>query len=70
MDDICIYYIEVRDKVDEEAFNAASPLKMTVTGVMPDSTVFTICSDQSGLVGMIRHLHRQGFVLLSVSRER
>jgi hypothetical protein len=30
----------------------------------------TVCTDQSGLVGVIRHLHRQGFVLLSVTRKR
>lgn len=70
MDDICIYHIKVGDKVDEDAFNAASPLQMTVVKADSDATLFTICSDQSGLVGLIRHLHRQGFVLLSVSRER
>ncbi len=67
MDDIRIYTIEVGDQVDEDDFNATSPLQMTVIKADSDVTLFTICSDQSGLVGMIRHLHRQGFVLLSVS---
>jgi hypothetical protein len=70
MHDTCTYQIEVRGQVDEDAFNATSPLQMTVVRLEPDATLFTICADQSGLIGLIRHLHRQGFVLLSVYRER
>ena len=70
MQDICTYHIEVRGQVDEDAFNATSPLQMTVVRVDPAATRFTICADQSGLVGLIRHLHGQGFVLLSIYRER
>jgi hypothetical protein len=35
-----------------------------------DITRFTVHTDQSGLIGLIRHLHGRGFVLLSVSHER
>ena len=69
MQAICTYRITVRDKVDETTFNATSPLQMTVVKVDSDATLLTICADQSGLIGFIRHLHRQGFVLLSVYRE-
>jgi hypothetical protein len=68
--DIHTYHIEVQDKVEEKAFNATSPLRMTVVREDAAGTLFTICADQSGLIGLIRHLHRQGFVILSVSRER
>jgi hypothetical protein len=70
MHDICTYQIEVQGQVDENAFNATSPLQMTVVRVDTAATLFTICADQSGLIGLIRHLHGHGFVLLSVYRER
>lgn len=70
MHDICTYHVEVRDQVDENAFNATSPLQIRVVRGDPAATLFTICADQAGLIGLIRHLHRQGFVLLSLYRER
>jgi hypothetical protein len=69
MQDIYSYHVKVRGPVDEQAFNAASPLQMTVVEAGPAATLFKIHTDQSGLIGLIRHLHRQGFVLLSVYRE-
>ena len=35
----------------------------------PAATLLTTCTDQSGLIGLIRHLHGHGFVLQSVTRE-
>jgi hypothetical protein len=76
MHDICTYHVEVRGQVDEKTFNATSPLQMTVVRVDADeehpyaATLFTIRTDQSGLIGLIRHLHGRGFVLLSVTCER
>jgi hypothetical protein len=70
MQDLYNYHIEVQDEIDEKAFNATSPLQVTVVRVGPETTLFKICADQSGLIGLIRQLHRQGFVLLSVHRER
>jgi hypothetical protein len=70
MHDVCTYHIQVQDQVDESAFNATSPLQVTVIQKDSDITLFTICTDQPGLVGLIRHLHRHGFVLLTVTRER
>ena len=70
MQDVCTYQIEVRGQVDENTFNASSPLQMTVVRMDTAATLFTIRADQSGLIGLIRHLHGHGFVLLSVYRER
>jgi hypothetical protein len=70
MHDICTYHVEVRGQVDENAFNATSPLQMTVVRVDAAATLSTVRTDQSGLIGLIRYLHQQGFVLLSVCRER
>ena len=68
MQEVCSYHIEVRGTVNEDTFNAASPLQITVKRVEGGATHFTVRTDQSGLIGLIRHLHRQGFVLLSVCR--
>ena len=70
----CIYRIVVRGHLDESDLNTMSPLQTTV--VPADeyekypraATVFTIYADQSGLIGLIRHLHGRGIVLLSVRR--
>ena len=64
------YRIEVQGQVDENAFNATSPIQVTVVRADPVATLFTICADQSGLIGLMRHLHGHGFVILSVTRER
>ena len=69
MHNICTYRIEVRDQVSENDLNATSPLQVTVVQENTATTLFTICADQSGLVGLMRHLHGHGFVLLSVIRE-
>jgi hypothetical protein len=70
MHELYTYHIEIRDQVDENAFNAASPFQMTVLRTGPAATLFAVRTDQSGLIGLLRHLHRQGFVLYSVQRER
>lgn len=76
MHDICTYHVEVRGQVDERSFNASSPLQVTVVGADAGkehphaATLFTIQADQSGLIGLMRHIHQRGFVLLSVTRER
>jgi hypothetical protein len=70
MQEICIYRIEVRGYVEENDLNTMSPFKMTVVRADTGATLFTIRADQSGLIGVLRHLHGRGFVLLSVTRER
>ncbi len=70
MQDIRIYRIEVRGQVDENTLNATSPLQITVVRGNTATTLFTVCADQSGLIGLIRHLHGRGFVLLSVTCQR
>ncbi len=70
MNDLCTYRIQLRGQVDEAEINAMSPLRMAVTKVDTDATMFTIRTDQSGLIGLMRHLHAMGFVLLSVVCER
>ncbi len=70
MHDICIYRIDVQGQVDENTFNATSPLQITVERADAEATLFTIHADQAGLIGLIRHLHQRGFVLMSIYREQ
>jgi hypothetical protein len=70
MYEICTYHIEVRGQIDENTFNVTSPLQVTVGQMDSAATLLTISADQSGLIGLLRHLHQQGFVILSVYREQ
>ena len=70
MNDIRTYLIQLRGQVNESDLDAMSPIQMTVIRADTASTLFTICTDQSGLIGLLRHLHGRGFVLLAVNCER
>jgi hypothetical protein len=70
MDKHCTYRIEVLNGLDEADFNASSPLQIRVVRREPDATHTLVVSDQAGLIGLLRHLHAQGFVILSFCRER
>jgi hypothetical protein len=63
------YLIQLGGPVDETELNATGPIKMT--GIKTDRALssFSVCADQSGLIGLLRHLHARGLVLLSVVRE-
>jgi hypothetical protein len=75
MEDTFMYEIEVRGQVDEAAINASGPLRMRVIRVEVDDemhldrTRLCVNTDQSGLIGLLRHLHARGLVLLSVNWE-
>lgn len=75
MHEPCIYRIKVRGQVGASDLNAMSPSQITMVQADADeehphaATLFTIHADQSGLIGLIRHLHGRGLVLLSVTRE-
>ena len=69
MQETYTYHIEVQGQVDEKNFNGTSPLQVIVNQTDSAATLFTLQADQSGLVGLIRHLHHQGFVILSMSRK-
>lgn len=70
MHEFCTYQIKVRERIDEDTFNVTSPLRITLVQSDQVATLFAINTDQSGVVGLIRHLHQQGFVLLSLCRDR
>jgi hypothetical protein len=70
MNDNCTYQIIVHGQVDEEELNAQSPLRLVVEQAGPESSCIIIVTDQSGLIGLLRHLHSLGIVLLSIKSEQ
>ncbi len=64
-----IYQIRIRGTVDVTELNSMSPQQMTIIRTTQEATEMMICSDQSGLMGLLRHLHSLGFEFLSLSRE-
>jgi hypothetical protein len=67
--DQCTYTIRLRGKVDEREISASGPLEVCAVHAGRNSTRITCCTDQSGLVGLLRHLHGQGYVFLSIVRK-
>ena len=69
MDSIRTYEIEVRGRIEERDLILMSPLRLNVKHSDANTLSFTVCTDQSGVIGLIRHLHGRGLVILSVKRE-
>jgi hypothetical protein len=69
MDDLSRYQIEVKGRMDEYGLNEKGPLQVRLVKGDARSTVFEVRTDQSGLIGLLRHLHGRGAVLISVRLE-
>ncbi len=61
------FHIQIRGQVDEAEINAMSPVQLVRDWMKTAVTQFSVHTDQSGLIGLMRHLHSLGFVFLSVS---
>lgn len=69
MDVFSVYQIKVQGQVEEREINAMSPLQINDVRIGQAVTVLVVHTDQSGMVGLIRHLHGRGFVFLSIAQE-
>ena len=69
MHEICTYHIEVKGKMVESNLAAMNRHPVTVIRLNSETSQIEIITDQSGLVGLIRHLHSRGIELLSISRD-
>ena len=67
MDKLRTYYIEVQGRIEESDLNAISPIQMAVADTDADSMRLTVYTDQSGLIGLIRHLHGLKLAILSLT---
>lgn len=68
MNDLCCYRIQIAGRANERELNAMSPLEMELDRAEDDSTRLSVQTDQAGLIGLVRHLHATGFVLISIDR--
>jgi hypothetical protein len=66
MNDVHTYRIKLRGKVETRDINVNSPLHLNVERLDQGATLLSVHTDQSGLIGLMRHLHGLGFTLLSV----
>lgn len=66
MNTACVYHIQIRGQVDEAEINVMSPVQLVQDWMETAVTQFSVHTDQSGLIGLMRHLHSLGFVFLSV----
>jgi hypothetical protein len=60
------YLIRIRGSVGEGDLNRMSPVRLRVLEHRETCTLLEVKTDQSGLIGLLRHLHGLGFSLLSV----
>lgn len=67
VNDISTYCIEIRGWVEQDDIKAMSPIELRVERADKDATRLTVTTDQSGLIGLMRHLHARGLVLLSIT---
>jgi hypothetical protein len=65
----CIYHIQLRGEIDEKEVNRMSPLRLERETGDPAVTQFAVATDQSGLIGLLRHLHGLGYVIESLARK-
>lgn len=70
MHDICTYRILIGDGLNEQTFNAGSPLRVAAAPLGVEETLLTVRADQAAVVGLLRHLHQQGFLLLCICRDQ
>jgi hypothetical protein len=68
MKDICTYLLKLRGQVNDDEVNCMSPIHMKTKHVDAEGTLLTLCTDQSGLVGLMSYLHGLGFTFLSLTR--
>jgi hypothetical protein len=69
MKDIHTYQIKLRGLVAENDLKAIGILQILDLQAEQASTIFSISTDQSGLMGFLRQLHDRGLALLSVNCE-
>jgi hypothetical protein len=62
------YRLQLQGWVDERELNAYGPLQVTVEQFVAGTTWLSVCTDQAGLMGLLRHLHDRGLVFLIIAQ--
>lgn len=68
MDAVRDYEICLAGELEDAGGLADGPLRTTVLRADERATVIAVRADQSGLIGMLRHLHGRGLVILLARR--
>ena len=66
MEDIFTYQILIRGTLSCEDIAAFGPRELRVEPAENNNTLLSARTDQAGLIGLLRHLHGSGQILLSV----
>ena len=69
MADQATYHLRLTGLLAMDDLNAMSPLALNVEQTDGATTLLSVCTDQSGLVGLLRHLHGLGCVFISMNKE-
>ena len=70
MNEVYTYQIELQGQDEDTDLNATSPLHMSVVQAAKTASRLSARPDQSGLIGLIRHLHARGYVIMSINSDR
>lgn len=70
MNPVGTYHIQLEGQLIADEINTTSPLHLTLERIEAAAALFSVCTDQSGLIGLLRHLHSRGYKILSIYRER
>lgn len=65
--DVRTYRIKIHGRVEEEDIHPTSPLQFRIEQAEEPNTAIMLQTDQSGIIGLIRHLHSLGLMLISMS---
>lgn len=60
------YHFQVQGQIDVAELSPMSPHQMTDLSAAPPDTRFLIYTDQSGMIGMLQHLHNLGLTIRSI----
>ncbi len=66
MEDIFTYQILIRGSLGCEDVAAFGPREMHLEATAEHNTLLVARTDQAGLIGLLRHLHGSGRILLSI----
>lgn len=67
MNDCRTYWIVIDGRVSGEEINRMSPIELSPTEAGENASLFTAYTDQSGLIGLLRHLHARGHAIRSIT---
>jgi len=66
MNSTSIYTLQIRGQINVNELNPMSPHHMTALESQSMDTLLSIQTDQSGMIGMLVHLHNLGLTVYSV----